>query len=178
MDQPQSCAPQAGPCPPSEREEDGPPPGGAQRGQEAPRCGRLKGDQGQPRGGTVKEAWQVVRKWYRQAGEVAPQPNFLTLQCQMDECVKLYWYAPSPGGNIPTNADMASVLDTTLEDEVSEKQSKRPTCLPHPSVRTSKHSMASTKSLSCQRSTWASAPGRRTGCSIGGREATLTPIVL
>lgn len=69
------------------------------------------------RGGNLKEAWQVVQKWYHQAREVAPQRNFQTLEKQTNKRVQLYGLVPSPGGHTPINVDKANVANHTLNDD-------------------------------------------------------------
>ena len=67
--------------------------------------------------GDSREAWQILRLWYRKADGFAAKPCYTTMDKQTEEREALYSYKASPGENIPANRDCTFLQDEAPTDE-------------------------------------------------------------
>ena len=67
--------------------------------------------------GDLKEAWGVVKKWYRSASDRGPTPCRETMAKQTQERIDLYRKRPPPGEAIPIIVRKARVEDDTPLDQ-------------------------------------------------------------
>ena len=77
-------------------------------------------------GQDLQEGWNVAKRWYRAASDVAPKPCYESMEKQTAERVELYGKVEPPGDSIPINVDPYNVEDEVPKDpEIREAVKKR-----------------------------------------------------
>ena len=66
--------------------------------------------------GDVKEAWQILKSWHREAGGTTVKPCYASMEKQTVEREDLYGYKASTGEHIPANRDPALLPDEAPSD--------------------------------------------------------------
>jgi len=79
---------------------------------DAAEIGRLLGE------GDLKEAWGIVKRWYRAASNRGPTPCRKTMEKQTAERVDLYRERPSKGNSIPINVEKTRLEDGAPSDHL------------------------------------------------------------
>ena len=73
----------------------------------------------------AKEAWRLMKGWYRAAANRVPPPARATLERITLERVELYSQVPSPGDNIPVMVKPSEIDDSVpTEDEIADAVTK------------------------------------------------------